>query len=435
MVEKDVLKSVLVGNQRAVELYNVIQREIPSDEYERVVLVGARRAGKSYMLYQKMQNLLKQGHGWDSMLYLNFEDDRLMGFSIEDFEKILECHAELYGTRPMLFLDEVQNIDGWERFARRMADNKYHIWITGSNQKMLSKDIQSRLGGRYTVKEVYPYDFYEYLKANGIEYDKTASFDTVYKGKILNKWNDYLLWGGMPEIAQLPSDSPMKRDYLRDTFRKIYLSDIINRNGISSSKESHLRLMLKKMAESVNQPVSYTNFKNILSSISGAVSLPSVSKYVEGCEDAWLILRLRNISSHFKEKETSCKYYFIDNGFLNLQHDNSKGALLENAVALSLFRKYGHAADDQRIFFFRDNIEVDFYIPEENLAIQVSYTIYEGPHTYNREVEALTKFAKFKSGCKRMILTNEDSDTIFDEHGSIEVRPFWKWSLEYGVIR
>ena len=103
------------------------------------------------MLYQKMQQMLAEGRGWDGMLYLNFEDDRLAGFTAEDFELILECHAEMYDQRPMLFLDEVQNIDGWEKFARRMADAKYRVWITGSNAKMLSSEIMTTLGGRLPI--------------------------------------------------------------------------------------------------------------------------------------------------------------------------------------------------------------------------------------------------------------------------------------------
>lgn len=430
MISKDILKNVMISNQEEVEQYKIVPREIPTDEYHQMVFVGVRRAGKSFMLYQKMQSMLSKGHKWDEMLYLNFEEDRLTGFSLEDFEKVLECHAELYGKRPMLFLDEVQNIEGWEKFARRMADTKHSIWITGSNQEMLSKDIQSRLGGRYITKEVYPYSFFEFLNANDIKISKSSLFGMGNKASILKQWNEYLTWGGMPQIATERAGSPMKRDYLRDSYRKIYLSDIANRSGIPSTKTNLLRLLLKKMAESVHQPETYSNFRKALSSVSGPVSPPTVQKYIEGCEDAWLILRLRNIAAHFSEKETSCKYYFIDNGILNLHLDNGRGMLLENAVALCLFRKYGHDTDNQRVYFYRNNVEIDFYIPEDNLAIQASYTIYSDQKTYDREVEALTKFAKFKPECNRLILTNDESGNITDECGNIEVLPLWKWILE-----
>lgn len=431
MISKDRIKHVIISKQEDVQKYEIIPRDIPGSNYGQLVMVGARRSGKSYMLYQKMQELLSQGYGWNNMLFLDFEDERLDGFTLEDFDNMLICHAELYNeTHPLLFLDEIQNIDGWERFARRMADTKHRIWITGSNQKMLSSEIQSRLGGRYITKEVYPYSFSEFLNANDVKHSPVDLYGTNNIANIQRYWNEYLYWGGMPYNADKPFNSPEKRDYLIDTYRKIYLNDIANRTGIPSTKSSHLRLLLKKMAESVHQPQSYTNFKNLLSSISGAVSQPTVVKYIEGCEDAWLILRLRNICSHLKERETSCKYYFIDNGILNLHLENGKGALLENAVALSLFRKYGHDADNQRVFFYRDNVEVDFYVPEDNLAIQAAYSIFEDDNTRQREVNALTKFEQYKPGNRRLIITNDETDVIEDEYGTIEVMPLWKWSLE-----
>ena len=192
MINKTVLKKILASNQKDVENYQVMPRELPSDEFERRVFIGVRRAGKSFMLYQKMQQKLAEGHGWDSMLYLNFEDDRLSDFSVEDFELILECHAEMYDQRPMLFLDEVQNIDGWEKFARRMADAKYKMWITGSNAKMLSSEIMTTLGGRYLTTEVYPYSFQEFLDAKGVPYDEHALLATESRAKMLRQWSEYL---------------------------------------------------------------------------------------------------------------------------------------------------------------------------------------------------------------------------------------------------
>ena len=222
MVSKDVLKSIMKDNQKLVEQYKVVPRDIPSDECHQMVFVGVRRAGKTFMLYQKMQEMLMQGHSWSDMLYLNFEEERLYGFAMDDFERMLECHQELYNKRPMLFLDEIQEVDGWERFARRMADSKYRIWITGSNQKMLSKDIQARLGGRYMTREVYPYSFFEFLGANDIKVDKNVLFGLEDKSAILRQWHEYLTWGGMPQIATVDSGRPVKRDYLSSTYQKIY---------------------------------------------------------------------------------------------------------------------------------------------------------------------------------------------------------------------
>ena len=283
MINKTVLKQILISNQKDVENYQVVPRELPSDDFERRVFIGVRRAGKSFMLYQKMQQMLAEGRGWDGMLYLNFEDDRLAGFTAEDFELILECHAEMYDQRPMLFLDEVQNIDGWERFVRRMADAKYRVWITGSNAKMLSTEMMTTLGGRYLTTEVYPYSFQEFLNVRNVPYNEHALLDTESRAKMLRQWNEYLHWGGLPESVCLS----VKRDYLTSTLQKIYLGDIASRNKISNV--NLLRLLLKKLAESVRQPVSYNRLSNILSSVSGKITMPTVSKYIEYSEDEILL--------------------------------------------------------------------------------------------------------------------------------------------------
>lgn len=423
MISKTVLKQVLASNQKDVEQYQVVSRELPSDEFPRRVFVGVRRAGKSFMLYQKMQQMLSEGQGWANMLYLNFEDDRLAGFTVEDFELILECHAEMYDQRPMLFLDEVQSIDGWERFARRMADAKYKVWITGSNAKMLSSEIMTTLGGRYLTSEVYPYSFREFLNVKGISFDENALLATEPRAKILRQWNEYLLWGGLPEAVELT----VKRDYLTSTLQKIYLGDIVSRNMVSNPNT--LRLLLKKIAESVMKPVSYNRLSHVLSSVSGKITMPTVNKYIEHCEAAWLLLRLRNVSASFAEKETACKYYFVDNGVLNLFLLNGETALLENLVALSLFRKYGHDQDNERVFFYNDKVEVDFYVPDDKLAIQASYSINQSETTYDREVDALKRLPKVLPCNRRLILTYDESDTIYDEFGTIEVMPLWKWLL------
>lgn len=423
MISKDILKQVLASNQKDIENYKIAPRQLPSDDFTCRVFVGVRRAGKSFMLYQKIQQMLALEHGWDDMLYLNFEDDRLALFDRGDFELILESHAEMYGKRPMLFLDEIQNIEGWEKFARRLADAKYSVWLTGSNAKMLSSEVMTTLGVRYLATEVYPYTFQEFLRIQDIPYDEISLLVTESRAKVMRGWNEYLLWGGLPESVGLT----VKRSYLSSTFQKIYLGDIVSRNKIANP--NILRLMLKKLAENVGQPVSYNRLANVLSSVSGKISMPTVCKYIEYSEAAWLLLRLRNVSAPFAEKETSCKYYFIDNGVLDLFLLDAETMLLENIVALALFHKYGHDSDNERVFFYNDKVEVDFYVPDEGVAIQVSYSITKSSTTYEREVNALKKIPGALSCKRRLILTNDESDRIEDSFGLIEVMPVWKWLL------
>ena len=424
MIDKTILKKVLLDNQKDIERYQVVPRNLPSDEFPLRVFIGVRRAGKSFMLYQKIQERLASGIGWDEMLYLNFEDDRLAGFAMEDFDLILACHNEMYDKRPMLFLDEIQNVDGWEKFARRLADSKYSVWITGSNAKMLSSEIMEKLGGRYLTTEVYPYGFREYLEVGGVPYDEMARLGMESRGRIVREWNEYLSWGGLPESYGLS----VKRGYLTSVFQKIYLNDIALNGRIPNA--GLLRLLIKKLAENVCNPVSYNRLAGVLSSVSGKVTMPTVQKYIEASENAWLILRLRNVSAPFAERESLCKYYFIDNGVLNLFLLDGETALLENVVALALFRKYGHDRDNERVFLYKDaNIDVDFYVPEDGLAVQASFSISKSKETFDREVEALKKLPAVKECSRRIILTNDESDVIADEYGNIEVMPVWSWLL------
>ena len=421
-IARNTLKQVMLDNQKDVELYDIFPRHYDLDSFPLMIFVGVRRSGKSFLLFQKMRQLLADGKGWDEMLYLDFEDTRLEGFTADDFNLILECHQEMYGKRPMLFLDEIQNVDGWQKFARNLADKKYSVFITGSNAKMLSKEIMAALGGRYLPVEVYPFSFKEYLSYTGVAYDELALTATESKARFMKAYGEYFTWGGLPESIKLP----VKRSYLSSVFQKIYLGDIIQRNGISNPRL--LQLMIKKMAESVMQPVSYNRISKILSSVSGKISVPTVSNYIAYSEDAWLLLRLRNIASSFSDKESICKYYFIDNGLLSLQLLGADTILLENIVALSLFRKYGHDEDNERVFFYNASVEVDFYVPEDELAIQVSYSIAD-PETEKREKEPLEKLPNVHPCRRRIIVTYDEEGTLTDKHGTIEVIPCWKWLL------
>ena len=424
MISKNLLKQILLDNRREIERYNIVHRDIVAEGFNCYVFVGVRRAGKSYVLYEKMQQLLREGHGWEEMLYLSFEDERLVGFASEDFNAILECHIEMTGNdNPMLFFDEIHNIDGWEKFARRMADSKKTVWITGSNAKMLSKEIMTTLGGRYIPIEVYPFSFSEYLRSRGIPYDEPTLMSTTGKSLLMREYAEYINWGGLPESVNLN----VKRSYLSSVYQKIYLGDICARNNISNP--NLLRLMIKKMAESVKQPLSYSRVTKILSSVGGKITIPTTSSYIEYCEDAWLLLRLHNINAAFAERETNSKYYFIDNGLLSLLLTDPTTTLLENIVAVSLFRKYGNSNDGERVFFYKQNVEVDFYIPDDELAIQVSYSIEESDMTEKREVEALKKLPKALSCKRRLIITYDEEKTIEDEYGVIEVIPCWKWLI------
>lgn len=427
MMLQDIIKSVLLSNRQLVENVKVNRRKYEFCEDLNYVLVGVRRAGKSFLLFQRMHELLRLGKSWDDMLYVNFEDDRLLGFDVSDFEKLLEVHASMGGNRPILFLDEVQNIEGWHKFARRLADNKYQVYITGSNAKMLSADVATTLGGRFMIKEVMPYSFSEFLASNDVVITEKTAYLTEERALVHRNLEEYFCFGGFPECSNLHS----KSEYLLSVYQKIYLGDIAARNKIENLFA--LRVLFKKLAESVKQPISFTRLAALISSTGIKFGKNSAINYVEYAKNAYLILPMRNMADNFTERETKMKYYFIDNGIISLLTLDNRTTLLENMVALSLFRKYGIA--ENMVYFYNHNIEVDFVVPEEGLAIQVCYSLGgEKEETFIRETTALQKLAKrFNSYLNLVIVTYVDENRVLDLDGlKIKVVNVGKWMLDLG---
>ncbi len=389
-----------------------------------LLLRGARQVGKSSAVrhfgkeFKYFAEVNFERHKAVKTFFQGDIDIRLIAQKIAKY-----INVPIEEGETLLFLDEIQNVDGWEKYARNLADRKYQVYITGSNAKMLSKGIMQELGGRYLPHEVYPYNLREYLNFLGVSCDEKALLQTETRTAFMRAYREYFTWGGLPEAVGMN----VKRNYLTSLYQKIYLGDIASRHNISNTKL--LQLMLKKIAESTMHPLSYSRIAKILSSVGGKITIPTVSNYISYAEEAWMLLRIRNIISAFADRESNCKYYFIDNGLLSLQLIDADTKLLENMVAIELFRHYGHDEDNERIYFYNDNIEVDFYVPEDELAIQVSYTI-KNDETYEREVSALSKLPKVYPCKRRMIITYDEESTLTDEYGVIEVVPCWKWMLQ-----
>lgn len=421
MIEKETIKEILLENRKEIESQQIVHRNIEMEDFANYVLIGVRRAGKSFMLYQQIQDNLKKGITWDSMLYINFEDERLIGMTAQELNLILEVHGMMSAQRPILFLDEIQNIEGWDKFARRLADNKYRIYITGSNAKMLSSDVATTLGGRYITKHILPYSFSEYLSANNIPYDDMNIATTSGRADVQRYFAEYFRFGGFPEGAQLAS----KRDYLNSVYQKIYIGDIATRNKIDNLFS--LRILFRKMAESVKQPTSFTRLSNIIASTGAKLGKATIINYIEYSKDAFLIYPIKNIADNLTNRETNPKYYFVDNGIISILALDIDTSLLENMVAMELIRRYGI---DERVFFYNRNIEVDFYIPDAALAIQVSYNPHKTDETWKRESTALIKFTKVLD-CQRLLILSYDTEETVEVNGkTIEVMPVWKWLIQ-----
>lgn len=414
---KDLIKYLISYYQEFVSQISFEKREYELEANANYVFVGLRRAGKSYLMYQHIHHLMEQGHSIEEMLYFNFEDDRIDSITISDLDLIKTCYEEMYDHRPIFFLDEIQNIKGWEKFARRLADTGYRVYITGSNAKMLSSEIATTLGGRYLIKDIYPFSFSEYLLYKKIDLsDKNARFK--FRTAITKEYEEYFRNGGLPETLQMAD----KRAWISSLFNKIFFGDLVTRHQVRN--DFALRIMIRELAESVKQPTSYNRIASIASTVGKKISVDTVIDYMGYLQESWLILSYENIAAKLIDKESNRKYYFIDNGILNLFLLDPATSLLENQVAIRLRQKYGSL-----VYFYNKNVEVDFVVYDEGIAIQVSYSLSD-PDPEKREVDALLKLNKVLPMRKLMIICKDEERDITVNDVTIQVIPVWKWLLD-----
>ena len=421
-IAKNIIKQCIIDKREEIASLDIVERPFAFEECANYVFVGLRRVGKTYMLYQRVNQLLSNGVDQKDILFLNFEDERLSEMQSDDLNSILEVHYEMSGsdTKPILFFDEIQNVNHWDKFVRRLADSKYTIYVTGSNAKMLSSDVATTLGGRFLIYDVFPYSFEEQLKARNVDIVENWRYSTIQQSMMNTYFSEYFKFGGLPEIINYKD----KRSMLQSLYQKIYLGDICARNNIRNSKV--MGLLIKKLAESVKQPTSYNRLQNIIKSTGQSVTVNTVIDYVSFAVDSWLILPIENGYAKIGERESVKKYYFIDNGILNLFLVDSETSLLENFVAVTLCKKYGR----ENVVYLKGDKEIDFYIDETNTAIQVSYSIKDDS-TRNREVDALCRYAQTNRDVKPMIITWEEKENLVVDGVSIEVVPILDWILSF----
>lgn len=421
-MDRQIIKTIITEKQNAVTKYSVIKRDFDFDTSANYVLVGLRRAGKSYLLYYDIQKQINSGEkSKEDILYINFEDERLSFENASELGEILDAYYELYPQRiPLIYLDEIQIVSGWEKFARRLADSKYRVMITGSNAKMLSREIASSLGGRFIPKEISPFSFEEYNRYKGIELGNNWLYDSAVCATVANSFDEYFYNGGIAESFPL-SD---KREYLNSLYQKILVGDIVERNGIRNPRV--FRLLVRKLADSVMQPSSISRLHHIVCSSGDKISLSVLKDYLDYMEEAYLFFSIPNLASPITEQTTIQKRYMADNGLLNLFLLNGQTKLLENIVAIELNRRYRNTQEETLLYYYNKNVEIDFCVPSEKLAIQVSYSLTDS-NTYEREVGALDGFLKKNPDYSAMIVTRDQQDRIELDGHTIDVLPVWKW--------
>lgn len=417
-MDKNVIKQIILNQQDFIGRIKLQSRNVCFEENANYVLVGIRRAGKSYMLYQHIQHLVANGHSIEEMLFINFEDERISDIRKEDLYLILEAYRELFAFQPIIFLDEIQNVEGWEHFARRLADEKYRVFITGSNAHMLSREISSTLGGRYLTKEIRPFSFSEYLEYHNIHLPQHWELSPI-RADVVRLFSDYFYYGGLSEVFDIQD----KKSWLQSLYQKILYSDIVMRKGVRN--ERSLRLLIRKLADSVMQPTAIKRLQDILQGDGTKITRDTIGSYLDYLHESYLTFGISSFTDSISQRESVKKRYFYDNGILNLFLFLPETKLLENLVAIKLYNKYG---DD--LYYYNKNVEVDFCVPNDGLLIQASYRMIDEA-TRNREIGALQKLSKFIKPQRCIIVTYDQEEIIHsnDLDVQIEVIPAYKFML------
>lgn len=431
-MEKETIKSI-IANFHGEEISQYFQRdiEIPLDVQKVITLIGPRRSGKTSELFNLMRKLLTEGILKQRLIYINFEDERL-NFSTLDLDLILQAYLELYPDAELhdcyFFFDEIQNVSGWDRFVRRLYDSvSQHIFLSGSNAKLLSSEISTSLRGRALSYKILPLSFSEYCRFKNISTNYHARRDLA---NLLNELQIYLDYGGFPELLNF--DNSLKIKTLQEYFYTMMYRDMVERYDISEI--NLLKYFLKRLFASASKPVSINKIFNELKSSGQKLSKQRLYDYFDMAETIFMTLVLKKYSPSIINQElTERKVYAIDNGLLNAvtyRFSEDRGKLMEHVVFQELIRR------DQGVFLFKDKYECDFIL-QQGLdiyrAIQVTHT-FEEEDTKAREIRGLLAACKTFGLKQGLIITNETEQVL--NEGGIEIQcvPLYKWLLNRECI-
>lgn len=385
------------------------------DDKRIIILTGLRRSGKSTLLKQ----IMREKKDW---CYVNFDDERFIGFQAQDFESLNEVLIEVYGNPKTYFFDEIQNVDRFETFVRRLHDHRKKVLITGSNASLLSKELGTRLTGRYRSFEVYPFSFFEYLKFRKLNPKKEWLYIAEKKVMLLKAFEEYLADGGLPEYLKNKD-----REYVKTLFENILYRDVIARYSIRRQKI--VKELVHLFATNMSTKFTYNSLKKSLG-LSNAITVKEYTSYLN---NAYLFFELQRFDlSAKKQLNFPKKIYIADSAFGQLGFNLSEnvGKVIENAVFLELRRR------NKEAYYYSNKSECDFVVKDGiriTEAIQVCYVLDE--KNKEREVKGLTD-AMERFGLKEgVILTKDQEDEIKADRRIIKIMPVFKWLLLHSSTR
>jgi len=413
-MDKNIIKSVVLEQRKNFEKkVEIIPRDIEEGfvKTKKIsVISGIRRSGKSTLLKQIARD-------FSGYYYLNFEDERLLDFGFKDLNVLYELFLELYGEQNVFLFDEIQNVIGWEKFVRRLFEDGKKIFITGSNAKLLSSELATTLSGRHLKMELYPFSFGEFLRYG--KFQLKDFYDTREKSLLAKNFNQYLEYGGFPEIVIGGSTEELKQLY-----QDILIKDLIVRFKIRETKI--FREIALYLLSNISSPMSFNNVRKMV----GAKSVTSVKNYVDFFEEAYLFFSLFKFDYSIKKQIINDrKVYAIDNGIANavaFKFSENRGRNLENLIFIELKRR------GEEIFYYKGKKECDFLIRKGlkiKSAIQAAQSL-DNPETEKREIAGLLEtMEKFKLK-KGLIITESQEEERKIKGKKIEIVPAWKWLLK-----
>lgn len=435
MRKKELLKELIISFQQSFCI-NLKERdiEIAVDSDKIVVLKGVRRSGKSSALHLLIDKALKNGLNINKVLFLNFDDERIP-FDTSELDLILQAYRELYPDTEMkdvyFFFDEVQLSIGWEQFVRRIYDNESrHIFITGSNAKMLSSEIASSLRGRTLQYEIFPLSFREYCSFRSIS---TGKYNVAGRAKLIQEFQNYLFSGGFPELVM--NDYKYFEQILQEYYHVMLYRDLLERYEIRNLPA--LKYFIRRILTNLTKPTSINKIYNELKSAGINVGKNSLYEWIDQLEAVYLFFALPKYDPSFvRENASEKKYYSIDTGFqraLSFSLSKNRGALLENILFLWLRM---NSSMNTRLFYYKGKRECDFVITEGNELIHLVQSSWDisDDETYKRELAGLIE-ASEKLNCNNLwLITAEHEDDIVYKGKTIKIRPAWQVLLEKGMF-
>ena len=430
MVRKELFKSLIALSQAELP-FERIEREIELPVQPELIITvpGVRRAGKSSLLMLAVNKLLTSGIKRERILWVNFDDERLDGMSTEELDEVLQAYREMYPEIELkdvyMFFDEIQNIDGWDLFVLRVFKSYcQHVYVTGSNAKLLSSEISTALRGWTLDYEMLPLSFREFCRFKGIDAHSYLESD---KAKRYAAMEEYIHGGGFPKVV-LSTDKSMKLRLLQGYFNTMLFRELAERHAIKNIEA--LRYFLKRVMQNLTKTTSINAIANDMRSNGVSVSKDDLYNWADWAVEAYLFVRYpKDSRSLVKENQSLRKYYVIDTGMRQavlMPQSEDKGKLLENIVALELFRRRGA---DRKMFYWQDGRECDFVVQREEYVeelIQVTWDI-EDEDTRKREIDGIKEAAKGTKCNKLTIVTREQKETIEEDGFRIEVVGIEEW--------